>query len=125
MPQLWFKKQFRQAILCGQKTATLRRWRKRRMTGGSRVHAPGIGWLILESVEPIEWDSLTRADARADGFASLKELAAAVRRIYPDMDDDGKSWFRLTFRLDSQDPRLRLAQVVSAELDKAVRCNGS
>jgi hypothetical protein len=94
------------------------------MSSGARAYAPGVGWLILESVEPIEWSSLTRADAVADGFASLKELAAAIRRIYPDMDGDGKSWFRLKFKLDSQDARLRLARVVSAELDKAVRCNG-
>jgi hypothetical protein len=95
------------------------------MRGGDRVHAPGIGWLILDAVEAVDFESLTHADALADGFASLNELRRAVRRIYPRQDDDGKTWFRVRFRLEAIEPMQRLAARVRLELDKAVQNNGS
>ena len=127
--RLFFKKLYHGAILEGAKTTTLRRWRKCRVQAGDAVDAPGVGKLIVKAVEPIEWKMLTEADARADGFKSLAELNRAIRRIYPNLDGDGKSWFKLTFHLAKQaagpaPPRQRLAAAVRAELDKAVRRDG-
>jgi len=85
----------------------------------------GVGWILLDSVEPVSWESLTSADAKADGFDSLDELSRAVRKIYPRMEEDGKSWFRIRFMLDPNDPMRLLAAGVRRELDKAVRNNGS
>jgi hypothetical protein len=125
LPLIRFKKQFHDAIACGRKTTTLRRWRKCRWQAGDLLTAPGVGSLMLEAVEAVDWTSLTDADARCDGFESMAELNRVIRRIYPDMDGDGKSWFRLRFHQERPSPRRQLAAVVIAELDKAVRGNGS
>jgi hypothetical protein len=54
--------------------------------------------LVVQKVEEIEWESLTEADAVSDGFETLADLSAMIRKIYPDLAGDGKSWFRLKFR---------------------------
>jgi len=125
LPLLQFKKTFKPAILEGRKTTTLRRWRSCKWRPGDRVTTPGVGALVLESVDQVQWDMLTDADARADGFASLAELAATIRRIYPKLDGDGKAWFKLKFHCEAVGLRQKLAAMVRAELDKAVRGNGS
>jgi len=144
MPQLLFKKEFFDAIRTGRKTTTLRRWKSRWLEGGSRVHSPGVGWLRIVSCDSTELQKLTRADARADGFASLAQLHRTLKRLYPDQTGDGKQWYRVVFQLESngqpiapaadakpQPPRLpgkdktRLARRIQAELDKAVRRGGS
>jgi hypothetical protein len=43
-----------------------------------------------------------------------------IRRIYPNLEGDGKSWFRLRFKPPAEGKRLRLASRVRAELDKIV-----
>lgn len=134
MPQLRFKTVFHDAILAGRKTTTLRRWQNCRVGAGDRVYAPGVGWLVLDGVEEIEWDQLTEDDAKSDGFESLADLNRAIRRIYPKLDGDGKQWFKLRFHLHEtaeipDDPksatRRELAAAVRAELDKAVQLNRS
>src|SRR5581483_6675564 len=100
MPQLHFKKQFHDAIVAGRKTTTLRGWRTCRVKAGTRVLAPGVGWLEIVSAEPIEWKDLTDGHARADGFASVSELHDAVRKIYPEQRSDGRFWFLVKFKLD-------------------------
>jgi hypothetical protein len=125
LPQILFKKPFKAAILAGRKTTTLRRWRVCRLKAGDRVRVPGVGELILQAVEPVEWESLTDADAQADGFESMSELSRVIRRIYPNLHGDGKSWFRIKFRAAAASRKRQLAAAVRAELDKAVRGNGS
>jgi hypothetical protein len=125
LPQILFKKPFKAAILEGRKTTTLRRWSACRLKTGDRLTSPGLGVLILQSVEPVEWEALTDADAQADGFASLADLNKAIRRIYPHLDGDGKTWFRIKFHLARAEKKQQLADAVRAELDKAVRDNGS
>jgi hypothetical protein len=125
MPMLRFKKPYQTAILAGRKTATLRRWRTCSLKTGDRVYAPGIGYLIMDAVDQMEWNALTQADAIADGFASLSDLDRAIRQIYPNLQGDGKSWFRLKFHLSPSSAMEQLASAVRAELDKAVRNNGS
>jgi hypothetical protein len=136
LAQLLFKKAFHPAILSGRKTTTLRRWRNCRLKPGDRVQTPGIGTLVVDSVCSIEWERLTDADASADGFASLAELNRIIRRIYPDIANDGKSWFKLHFHVEPARPakppkdiqtivRKQLVAAVRAELDKAVHGSGS
>jgi hypothetical protein len=101
MGQLLFKKCFVEPIRSGRKSTTLRRWASPRVVAGERCFSRGVGWLMIDSVEPIDsLDSLTDADARADGFDDLRQMKEALRRIYPDTEGDGRSWFRVAFRLD-------------------------
>jgi uncharacterized protein YqfB (UPF0267 family) len=97
MPQLYFKKPFQILIREGRKTTTLRRWPSCRLVAGDRVYAPGVGWLQIRGIDEVSWESLTDADARADGFASMKELTEAIRELYPNQDGDGRRWYRIRF----------------------------
>jgi len=74
MGQLLFKKCFWDAIRAGSKRTTLRRWQRPRVAAGGRVYAPGVGWLHVTSVAPVELSSLVESDAKADGFGSLADM---------------------------------------------------
>jgi uncharacterized protein YqfB (UPF0267 family) len=102
MKKLHFKRAFRKAVLSGQKTSTLRRWRHARVKEGDTVLAPGVGTLVIRGCEAVDFEKLNRADARADGFDSIAELWRAVESIYPDFATDGKQWFRVRFAVQDK-----------------------
>ena len=107
MGQLLFRKVFWEAIARGSKRTTVRRWNRARLKAGQRAFAPGVGWLDIETVDAVDLASFTDADARADGFESLKEMFAALHEMYPDKARDGKQWFRIAFRLASEQESAR------------------
>jgi hypothetical protein len=97
MGQLFFKKPLQDAIREGRKRTTIRRWDRPRLHAGQQAFAPGVGWLAIERVEPVDLATLADADAVADGFASLRELRQVLLELYPDHARDGKDWFRVCF----------------------------
>lgn len=99
MGQLYFKKRFQDAIRAGSKRTTIRRWGKPPVQAGKDAYVPGFGWLCVEEVEPIELATLGEADARADGFETRADLLKALEEMYPNRESDGKSWFRVMFRM--------------------------
>jgi len=103
MGQLFFKKPLQEAIRAGRKRTTIRRWRagKPGMRAGQRVFSPGLGWLTIEGVEPVDLESLKDADARADGFDTAAGLRKVLLTLYPRHADDGKHWFRVSFQVAS------------------------
>jgi hypothetical protein len=96
---LLFKKQFPGAIRSGTKRSTIRRRNRPRVRAGHNAFAPGLGWLAIESVDPIELRGLSDHDAIADGFATAARMRRALRRVYPATDRDRKTWFRVRFRI--------------------------
>ena len=104
MGQLFFKLAMQQAIRAGTKRTTIRRWSKPRVRSGQRVYTPGLGWLQITAVDPIELSDLNDKDARADGFETAKALRAALDELYPDHPQDGKLWFRVLFEPDALVP---------------------
>lgn len=98
MGQLYFKKYLQDAIRAGTKTTTIRRWKSPFVHAGRDAYCPGLGWLVVDAVEPIELDQLSDADAVADGFESLSALMTALNELYPDQSGDGKRWWRVRFR---------------------------
>lgn len=131
MPQLLFKKQFAPAILSGDKTTTLRRWKSPRVRPGTKAIALGIGWLNILACDPINLKDLTEDDALADGFESLEDLLKTLARLYPNHKSDGRRWFRIAFTHEGHQPtpaltaRRRVVRQIRADLDKAVRQSGS
>jgi hypothetical protein len=99
VPQIFFKKQFFAAIRDGTKRTTIRRWPKARISAGSDVYSPHIGWLRIEGVEPVTLTQLGESDARADGFEDCASMLRALHELYPDHRTDGKQWFRVLFRI--------------------------
>lgn len=96
---LLFKKKFLDAIRKGEKTQTIRLWRHCRMRNGQRSYIPGAGYIRILTVEPVELDELTDADARPDGFASIAELRAEIDRLYAGQLADGCRAYRIRFEL--------------------------
>jgi hypothetical protein len=141
MSQLLFKRRFIPAILRGEKTTTLRRWKSARVRPGSTARVSGVGWVKIISCKQVRLRDLTLADAKADGFGSLEELFQTVWKIYPDHASDGRHWYRVGFQLQNEPEdtpaqkvigrrapaaaRKRLAGRIRVLLDKAVRKSGS
>ena len=106
MSQLFFKKPLQVAIREGRKRTTIRRWPAARpgLRAGQRVFSPGLGWLNIDAVEPVDIESLGDDDARADGFDTSAGLRQVLLELYPDQAADGKAWFRVRFSVDALRP---------------------
>lgn len=102
MPQLFFKKEYQEAIRAGRKSMTIRRWDKPMMRAGQQAYCPGLGWLAIESVEAVELDVLGEADANSDGFQTVLQMRRQLKSLYPNHLDDGKQWFRVRFHLHAR-----------------------
>jgi hypothetical protein len=94
---LLFKKKFLPAIRSGEKTQTIRLWKFRHMRSGQRSYIPGVGHIQILSVEPVEVDELTDADAIPDGFPNAAALQSELRTIYGAKLAAGHQAFRITF----------------------------
>jgi hypothetical protein len=94
---LLFKKKFLPAIRSGEKTQTIRLWKFRHMRAGQRSYIPGIGHIHIVTVEPVDVDALTDADAIPDGFASVEALQNELRTIYGEKLAQGYQAFRIVF----------------------------
>lgn len=99
---LLFKKKFLPAIRSGEKTQTIRLWKYRHMRSGQRSYIPGVGYIHITLVEPVEIDALTDADAIPDGFPTAAALQHELQTIYGAKLAQGYSAFRITFELEPQ-----------------------
>ena len=99
MGLLLFKKCFLEAIRTGSKQTTIRRWTRPRLRPGTRAFSPGVGWICIENVDEVNLRDLDDLDARADGFESVAKMRRELRKIYPKVKSDGKTWFRVRFRV--------------------------
>jgi hypothetical protein len=99
MTMLLMKKRFFEAIRSGEKTTTLRYWRRRMVRPGTLSTVPGLGKVRIDSADPVDFDQLTDADARSDGFADLAELRAALHELYPAERREGRKLYLVRFSL--------------------------
>ncbi len=90
---LLFKARFLDLIRAGRKTQTIRLWRHPRVKPGQLAYVPGLDrrLRILTVRRLPSLATLTRADARADGFPSRRALLSEIRRLYPH-PADRKIW---------------------------------
>jgi hypothetical protein len=95
---LLFKKKFLPAIRAGEKTQTIRLWKHRRMRAGQRSYIPGVGHIRVTSVEEVQLEQLTDADAQPDGFASAEDLRREIRALYPQQLAAGYRAYRVAFK---------------------------
>jgi hypothetical protein len=96
-PMLLFKKKFLPAIRAGEKTQTIRLWKFRRMRSGQRSYIPGVGYIRIVSVEPVDVAALTDADAVPDGFPTAAALQHELRTIYGEKLAEGHQAYRVAF----------------------------
>jgi hypothetical protein len=87
----------------GRITLAFRRWARPRVVAG-RVYRTNAGRLLVESIDPVDPDAITLADARAAGRADPDAARRALRGA------DGDPVFRIVFRpAPGPDPRADLA----------------
>jgi hypothetical protein len=94
---LLFKKRFHEAIVRGEKTTTLRFWKRRQVRPGSVHVVPRLGRLRILDVAPSDLDALNEADAQADGFDGVAELRSALNEMYPQAERNGRTLYRVEF----------------------------
>jgi hypothetical protein len=96
-------------IATGEITVAFRRWRRPTVkTGG--VLRTGAGVLAIESVDVIDAEQVTDAEARRAGRRDRAEVLAGLR-------DDGLL-YRVEFRLAGPDPRIALRKRVELSRDE-------
>ncbi|HWC90957.1 MAG TPA: ASCH domain-containing protein [Pirellulales bacterium] len=96
---LLFKKKFLEAIRQGEKTQTIRLWKFCRMRAGQRSYIPGVGYIRVETVEPVQLDQLDDRDAQPDGFATADLLRREIAQLYGDVQAEGYAAYRIVFRV--------------------------
>jgi hypothetical protein len=92
-----------QAIADGTVTLAFRRWDRPRVKVGGRQRTP-VGVIGFDSVDEIERDEITDADAIAAGFTDRDELLGFVdRRVTGTI-------YRVRLRIAGSDPRVALRE---------------
>ena len=97
---LLMKKVFFEAIRAGEKTTTLRYWQRRMVRPGGLHTVPGLGKVHIDESRPVELGDLTDADAKADGFKSLRALKTALSDLYPPEYRQGRKLYMVRFTFD-------------------------
>lgn len=90
-----------QAIADGAVTLAFRRWDEPRVKPGGRQRT-AIGVIAFDSVEPVDREEITDADAIAPGFADRNTLLGFVDRRA------SGSIYRVMLRVAGSDPRVAL-----------------
>ena len=67
------------------------------MKSGQRSYVPGVGYIAIESVEPVELSMLTDADAVLDGFPTAELLRKEIRTLYTSEERKKLTPFRIGF----------------------------
>lgn len=85
-----FKREYKDAILSGEKTCTIRLRTNLRAGDEARIVAGGerIGIAEITGVTRKRVSDLTYNDAKRDGFSNLEDLLNALRRHYRDIGPD-------------------------------------
>ena len=94
---LLFKKKFIVPILTGEKTQTVRLWRRCRVRAGQRCYIPGAGYIRINSVDLIRLDELTDTDAQPDGFPDADALRTELHTLYAEELRQGFQAYRVRF----------------------------
>ena len=100
----------RERIAAGEVSLAFRRWRRPTVKAGGTLRTP-VGVLAIDTVESIEPEAITEADAVRAGHESREALLAALRA-------EG-ALYRIAFRLAGPDPRAVLRE--RADLSQAER----
>jgi hypothetical protein len=105
-----------QGIRDGSVTAVFRRWDAPRVrVGGTQRTVAGV--VRFESVEEVDQDDLTEADAQGAGMASLAALIKANRKA------PGSRLFRIGVTFDRPDERVALRETLPTAAELAAITN--
>jgi len=97
---LRFKEKFKEDILSGRKTTTIRKYSKLKPGEVVRLEVGGevVGEAEIKKVVRKEFKNLTLKDALSDGFKSLNDLRRTLQSLYGKIYDDD-SLYIIEFKL--------------------------
>jgi hypothetical protein len=99
------------AIARGDITLTFRRWKRPQVVAGN-TYRTGVGRIVVDSVDIVDPQRITAADARRAGFASKQEVMAELR------GGDDLPTYRVGFHAcEDADPRTTLAEDATLSLE--------
>ena len=104
MKQIWFKQKFYNPILKGQKTQTIRLWKRDpKLVNGQEFecffgfkYPKLIG--IIENIDYRSFDSLTEEEVKLDGYECKEKLYNNLKEYYIDFNRQ-KSLYIIKFSL--------------------------
>jgi hypothetical protein len=106
---LLLKKHLVELVRAGKKRQTIRYWTRPIVHAGQISFTPGLGKMkILRVDELAGYQSLTLNDANDDGFDTLDELLAELKRNYPQVPP-GKRLYRVVFQWPLEAPAQQTA----------------
>jgi len=113
---IFVKGDYLRLIESGQKTTTIRPWRRCKLVPGGTLSFNGRVVVTLTRVEHRHLADLTDADARADGFASRAAFVRAFCGHYPAIDarDRATKVWVLHFKSPSRSDQRARAGATSA-----------
>ena len=79
------------------------------MRSGQRSYIPGVGYIAIVSVEPVELARLTDDDALLDGFPSADLLRTEIRTLYEVDDKENLTPFMIRFSVYPPQEQERIA----------------
>jgi hypothetical protein len=95
---LLLKKHLVDLVRAGRKRQTIRFWTRPIVFPGQISFTPGLGKMKILRVEELAgYEALTPGDAHDDGFDTLEELLAELKRNYPEVPA-GKRLYRVVFQ---------------------------
>ncbi|MHB1767599.1 MAG: ASCH domain-containing protein [Phycisphaerae bacterium] len=101
---LLLKKHLVDLVRAGKKRQTIRYWSRPIVFAGQISFTPGLGKMKILRVEELAgYQSLTLTDARDDGFETLEDLLAELKRNYPEVPP-GKRLYRVVFKWPIEAP---------------------
>ncbi|WP_433303341.1 hypothetical protein ACQP2F_11745 [Actinoplanes sp. CA-030573] len=105
------------AIRAGDIDVAFRRWDRPRVRVGTRMRT-AVGLVEVTSLDRVAVSSLSAADARRAGAASLAALRQGLDRVRPD-----RPVYRIGLRYAGADPRQALRESIPdpAEIDEIIR----
>lgn len=118
---LLLKRHLVQLVREGRKRQTIRLWSRAAVRAGQISYTPGLGRMRIAAVDILpSLAALTEEDARADGFGSLGELRAEIRKIYGPLGEGGvkgRTLFRIKFEwpIDAAGEKLVIGVVAGVE----------
>ena len=80
------------------------------MKTGQRSYVPGVGYITVESVEPVELARLTDDDAVLDGFPTADLLREEIHTLYAVEDQEKLTPFRIRFAVYPPQEQQRISQ---------------
>jgi hypothetical protein len=102
-----FEQRLRDGIHCGAIVLAFRRWKRSQVVPGHHYRT-GIDMVEVEAVDVVDPSSVTAAEAREAGYASVGELTASLR------GDPALPVYRIRLRrVDGPDPRDELARTAN------------